>query len=87
MIKLLIVDDSALMRRQLLSLFEAKGEFAILLVVRDELDGAISHSTWLFINASQVSGYVEPEARQPEPIDWRRWKPDQKLYGTNDDLY
>ncbi len=84
MLKLLIVDDSALMRRQLLTLFEAEGEFQILLIVRGEPDDATSHSTWLSIHATHVSGYVEPAV---EPLEWLRWKPDQKLYGTNDDVY
>ncbi len=42
---------------------------AVHLTVRGELDVTTSHSTKLSKNDSQVAGYVEPPATQPEPFD------------------
>jgi len=60
-IKLLIVDDSALMRRQLSQLFEAEGDFSIR-IARNGLDAIEENLAWqpdvitLDINMPEMDG-------------------------------
>lgn len=75
-IKLLIVDDSALMRRQLSQLFEAEGDFSIR-IARNGLDAIEENLAWqpdvitLDINMPEMDGITalsEIMAARPVPV-------------------